>query len=254
MLQPIPEGKMYNFFIDDNVFFLHDIQKHAFKSIFDSFYLNGLREIHEEFGTCFTLNCFSRNWHDPEKFSIAQVSDSWRSEFEDNASWLRFAFHGDIEYPERPYSTAYPEKLPEHYKFWHDNMVRIAGEKSIIAPVIFHFFDATDDCRRFMRAQGMKFMAQHSSTGGGIVCDPAFDQYMIPVDIILNLFYADLAGIRRTLETAAAAKDQILIGSHEQYAYRGYENYIPEYFEQIRTACSVMAERGFRSVYFNELV
>ena len=254
MLQPIPAGKIYNFFIDDNVFFLHDIKKHGFKSIFENFYLNGLRKIHEEFGTCFTLNCFSRNWHDPAKFCITEFPDTYRAEFEDNASWLRFAFHGDIEYPERPYSTAYPEKLPEHYEFWHDNMVRIAGEKSIIAPVIFHFFDATDDCRRFMRKQGMKFMAQRIGSGSGIVRDPAFDQYMIPVDIILNLFFADLAGIRRTLETAAASKEQILIGSHEQYAYRGYENYIPEYFEQIRTACAVMAEQGFRCAYFNELV
>ena len=85
--------------------------------------------------------------------------------------------------------------------------------------------------------------------------DTEFDQYEIPVDIILNLFKADIAGIRATLEEKAAAGQQkILIGSHEQYAYRKYVNHIPEYFEGLFAACETMKKFGYEPVYFNELV
>ena len=163
------------------------------------------------------------------------------------------AFHGHSEFPERPYSEAYPEKIAEHYEQWRQAICRIAGEKTLIAPVIFHFFDATPDARRFMRGQGMKFFAVRQADK--IVFNEEFDQYEIPVDIILNLFWADISGIRAKLEEKVSAGQQkILIGSHEQYAYRKYVNYIPEYFDGLFTACETMKKHGYEPVYFNELV
>ena len=252
MVKTIPDGKIYNFFIDDNVFFFDDIYRHSFSSIFDNFYLEGLKQAHERFGTKFTLNCFYHNWHNPS-FDISLFPDRYRTEFEANANWLKFAFHGNSEFPERPYSEAYPEKIAEHYTQWHQAMCRISGEKSLIAPVIFHYFDASPDARKFMRAQGMKFFAVRSNANAAF--NSEFDQYEIPVDIILNLFKADISGIRDTLERKAAANQQkILIGSHEQYAWRHYVNYIPEYFDGLFAACKVMKEQGYEPVYFNELV
>ena len=252
MVNTIPAGKMYNFFIDDNVFFFDDIYRHGFSSVFDNFYLAGLKQAHERFGTKFTLNCFYHNWHNPT-FDLSLFPDRYRAEFEANADWLKFAFHGHSEFPEKPYSEAYPEKIADHYAQWHQAMCRIAGEKSLIAPVIFHYFDAAPDARKFMRDQGMKFFAVR--TGAKAAFNSEFDQYEIPVDIILNLFKADIAGIRATLERKAASGQQkILIGSHEQYAYRHYVNYIPEYFDGLFAACEVMKEAGYEPVYFNELV
>ena len=252
MLKAIPDGKMYNFFIDDNIFFFDDICRHKFRSIFDSFYLAGLKQAHERFGTKFTLNTFYHNWHHPE-FDLSQFPDCYRAEFEANSDWLRFAFHGHSEFPEWPYSKAYPEKIAEHYGQWHQAITRIAGEKPLIAPVIFHYFDATPEARRFMREKGMKFHAVPMDGKGSF--KPEFDQIEIPVDIILNLFWADIAGIRAKLEgKIAAGQQKILIGSHEQYAYRHYENYIPEYFEGLFAACEVMKKHGYEPVYFNELV
>ena len=252
MIKSIPDGKMYNFFIDDNVFFFDDIYRHQFSSIFDSFYLAGLRKAHERFGTRFTLNTFYHNWHHPE-FDLSLFPDRFKAEFEANSDWLRFAFHGQSEFPERPYSEAYPEKIAEHYGQWHQAISRIAGEKPLIAPVIFHYFDATPDARKFMREKGMKFHALPIGEKGSF--NPELDQYEIPVDIILNLFKADIGGIRAKLEEKAAAGQQkILIGSHEQYAYRSYENYIPEYFDGLFAACEVMKKQGYEPVYFNELV
>ncbi len=252
MVRKIPDGRMYHFFIDDNIFFFDDIFRHGFASVFDNFYLAGLKRAHERFGTKFTLNTFLRNWHHPS-FDLPQFPDRFRAEFERNSDWLRFAFHGESEFPEYPYSRAYPEKIAEHYGQWRREMVRIAGEKSLTGPVIFHYFDAAPDARKFMRERGMKFFAVPK--GDSAVFNPEFDQYEIPVDIILNLFQADVSGIRAALEgKIAAGQQKILIGSHEQYAYRHYENYIPEYFDGLFAACEVMRANGFESVYFNELV
>ena len=132
-------------------------------------------------------------------------------------------------------------------------MCRIAGEKTLIAPVIFHYFDAAPDARRFMREQGMKIFAVRRNEQAG--CNGEFDQHEIPVDIILNLFKADIDGIGSTLERKiSAGQRKILIGSHEQYAYCHYVNYIPEYFDGLFAACETMKKHRYEPVYFNELV
>ncbi|MFH2068906.1 MAG: hypothetical protein ABII89_05530 [Candidatus Omnitrophota bacterium] len=38
----------YQFFIDDNIFFLRDIFQNNYKSLFDCFYLAGLKELHQK--------------------------------------------------------------------------------------------------------------------------------------------------------------------------------------------------------------
>lgn len=244
-------GKKYNFFIDDNIFFFNDIYEHCHVSIFDQFYLNGLKKAHLKYGTKFTLNCFWKNSHNPS-FDLSQFPDKYRSEFEDNSDWLRFAFHGYAEFPDRPYSEAYPEKMPEHYALLMNDLRRIVGGKSLIAPVIMHWFRITPENRIFMRKHGMKFFAVPE--GEEITCNRDFSMYDMPVDAILNLFKDDLRGIEERLNRRiASGKNLICIGSHEQYAYRDYSNYIPQYFEEIDTALRIMADNGYESVYFNEL-
>ena len=51
----------YNFFIDDNIFFLTDIAKERPKSLFDHFYLAFLKRLHDTYGAKFTLNLFYKN-------------------------------------------------------------------------------------------------------------------------------------------------------------------------------------------------
>ena len=241
----------YNFFIDDNVFFFQDICKHRFASIFDQFYLGGLKKAHEKYGTKFTLNCFWKNFHDPS-FDLSQFPDTYRSEFETNASWLRLAFHGFAEFPEYPYSKAHPEKLEEHYELLTKELKRIAGPQTLIAPVIMHYFDDTPELRKFMRSKGMKYFALPDAEAPAR--NEKYDMCDIPVDAILNLFKDDTAGIEERLrQRVASGRELICIGSHEQYAYRSYVNYIPRYFDEIDAALKVMAENNCESVYFNEL-
>ena len=191
----LPDGKLYNFFIDDNVFFFTDIYKKNCKSIFDHFYLENLRKIHQKYGTLFTLNCFRHNRHEPD-FDISLFPDKYRSEFEDNARWLRLAFHADSEQPPYPYGKAYPEKLAEHYLRFAEEIIRIAGEKCFIAPVIIHCFDVDDRGRKFLRKNGMKCFAVRDAQS--YTFNPNFDQLEMAVDMFLNLYYSDLEQMKRS--------------------------------------------------------
>ena len=77
--------KRYNFFIDDNVFFLTEIARKQYKSVFESFYLDFLRTLHRKYGFKVTLNMFYDNAHDPDHFNTSELDTRYRSEFEDNA-------------------------------------------------------------------------------------------------------------------------------------------------------------------------
>lgn len=248
----LPDGKMYNFFIDDNIFFFTDIYRLKYSSIFEHFYLANLKNIHEKYGTVFTLNCFRHNHHEPD-FDLSLFPEKYRSEFEDNSHWLRLAFHADSEYPPRPYKEAHPEKLEAHYLLWEKEMCRIAGIKTLIAPVIVHFFDALAPGRHFLRGRGMKLYSVRQ--GNEPVYNLEFDQIEMAVDMFLNLYFSDIEKMKNDLAQKIAANQQkILIGSHEQYAYPHYRNFIPEYFDGVDSVCRMLAENGYQSVYYSEII
>jgi hypothetical protein len=248
----LPDGKMYNFFIDDNIFFFTEIFRKNCSSIFDHFYLANLKKIHEKYGTLFTLNCFRHNYHEPD-FDLSIFPDKCRSEFEDNAHWLRLAFHADSEKPNRPYKEAHPEKLEEHYLRWEQEMRRIAGEKTLIPPVILHFFDADSKGRKFMRSRGMKLYSVRPGEPSNY--NSEFDQLEIPVDMFLNLFLSDINKMRETVaQKIAAGQQKMLIGSHEQFAYSHYRTYIPEYFEGVDAVCRMLTENDYVPVFYSEII
>ena len=248
----LPDGKMYNFFIDDNIFFFTDICRQKYKSVFEHFYLANLKKIHQKYGTLFTLNCFYHNHHEPD-FDLSLFPDHYRPEFEDHSEWLKFAFHAYNEAPPYPYSQAYPEKLEEHYTLWQNEMRRIAGEKSLISPVIIHCFDTTPAGRKFLRQNGMKIYAVRQADC--ISFNAQTDQLEIPVDMFLNLYRSDLCRMEQDLsEKTAAGQQKMLIGSHEQYAYSHYRKFIPEYFDGVDKVCRHLTENGYDPVYYSRII
>ena len=248
----LPVGKTYNFFIDDNIFFFSDIFRDDPASLFDHFYLNSLRKVYEKYGTVFCCNCFFHNYHTPE-FDLTHFPDKYRHEFEENSNWLKFAFHAYSETPKRPYSEAHPEKLEAHYVLWEQEMRRIAGESSLIAPVIVHYFDTLPDGRRFLRDRGMKINAVRLD--GTMAYSSQFDQIEMPVDIFLNHYYGDIDKMKEVIrQKIAAGQQSMLIGTHEQHAYSYYRYYIPEFFAGVDAVCQELHAAGYESVFYSETV
>ena len=79
----------YRFSIDDNSFFLHDIAQKKYGSLFDCFYLKGLRELRDTYGVRFVLNIY---YTTEDGFELPQFPGRYKGEWRDNCEWLKLAF------------------------------------------------------------------------------------------------------------------------------------------------------------------
>ena len=129
--------KRSNFYIDDHSFLFTELARDRPRSAFDHFYLAGLKEIHKNYGTKFTLNAFYENAH--HGFLLKDMPDIWKSEFIGNSDWLKFSFHARSEFPDRLYAEATAEEFGRDWDQVQNEIVRFAGEESYSAPVVIHW-------------------------------------------------------------------------------------------------------------------
>jgi len=260
----------YRFSIDDNSFFLRDIAQQGYRSLFDCFYLRGLRELHERYGTRFVLNIY---YTTGDGFTLAQFPDRYRGEWRDNADWLRLAFHAYANEPDRPYQYAPVEKLLADFDLVAEEIRRFAGEETYSPPTVIHwgmvmpsalaplaergvralsgFLWRTDglwDIHYWLDDERCDYLARHDALAdfeSGIVFSRA--------DLVCNA--VPLEQIEPTLAPLAEDPNQAEVMdlfTHEQYFWPFYANYIPEHFQRLETAIRWVTERGYRPVFLHE--
>ena len=273
--------KRYDFFIDDNCFFLTDLAKERPKSLFDHFYLKFLDEMHRKYGTKFTLNLFYGNDHDPDKFTLDRMPDIWKSEWKDNSDWLRLAFHAYSEFPDRPYQNASVGTIGKDYDQIQGEIERFAGMETLIPPVALHWAMARPEILHELTDRGVKALEgqfinpRTGITDGGspeLVCDVGYFanlddcRYLEKQGVLYDfrhkiIFYkgdctANLwtpEQIQQKVARAAASKrDFISLASHEQYSFPRYFNYLPDHFERIERCISEVSGYGYKPVFFAE--
>ena len=105
----------YRFSIDDNSFFLRDIAAKGYTSLFDCSYLQMLRELNAKYGAKFSVNIYYTTGDD---FRLPQFPDRYKSEWRDNAHWLKLAFHAYADKPDRPYQDAPPQNCSQILTWW----------------------------------------------------------------------------------------------------------------------------------------
>ena len=154
-----------NCYIDDHSFVFTELTRQKPKHAFDHFYLAGLKRIHDEFGLKVTLNAFYRNDHDKAGYLLNEMPDTWKSEFEDNADWLKFSFHSYSEFPDRPYLESSAEEIGKDYDLVKNEIIRFAGEKAFIQPIVIHWANihpaaAAELIRRGTRCYSSSFRAR----------------------------------------------------------------------------------------------
>jgi len=270
--------KRYGFSIDDNCFFLTDIARDRPKSLFDHFYLKGLRDINRKYGTRFILNCFYRNDH--AGFTINEFPDCYKAEFEENSPWLRLAFHAYSEFPNRPYQHANAQKLAADYDLIASEIVRFAGVKTLIAPTNIHWGMQPPETQQALHDRGMRvqtgsfILEGHEDLDGhpSRVCDVGLyydkdvseyvvshlvfydrihDMFLCPDALICNLTPLEkiVPELDRVLLKNPFYKMAIGLLTHEQYTYPYYENYLPDHLQRIDLACKCVTEAGYKPVF-----
>ena len=265
--------RRFRCYIDDHSFCFRDICQKNYKSIFDCFYLAKLRQLHREFGVKINLNCFNTT---PERdFRLSMFPDKYKSEFEDNAHWLRLAFHAENEFPAIPYKNATPEKLAADFDLVAKELKRIAG-RAYTAGLQIHFADVPPSCYQVLADRGVKMLQTRGRKPDST--KPKLCDYHLPDNILEYLHYqqgwmhfesglvfyngfigtcewipVDKVGPNLLGWVEDPARSHLInIAGHEQYWWPFYKNFVPDLYERYATAFRFVLDRGYQPVWIED--
>ena len=260
----------YRFSIDDNSFFLRDVARRKYPSLFDCFYLKGLRDLHAKYGARFVLNIY---YTTEDGFDLPQFPDIYKSEWRDNADWLRLAFHAHANLPDRPYQNAPPAQLIADLDQVAEQILRFAGEQTYTHPTVIHWGMVQPTALKPLYERGVRALSGYFSRGNGgydvnYLFDDARSEYLSRhdalmdfdsgivfsrVDIVCN--NTPVEQIVPTLEPLAKDPNQAEIMdlfTHEQYFWPFYSNHVPDHFQRLDAALRWVTDHGYKPVFFHE--
>ena len=269
-----------NFCMDDNIFAFAEIARDLPESIFDHFYFAHFKKLHEQYGLKLTLNLFYEDLR--TNFTLDRFPERYKEEWNVNSDWLKLAFHARAEFPDRPYQNAEDEQLLAEYDQVCREIIRFAGEKSLIAPPNIHWAMVKPSALKPLRERGIHFLGGlflNARTRIGenfddtLSCDIGYfkseedslflsqKQLMYDFDhdicfgteaIVCNL--EELPELERKLAALTADKrnEALHLLSHEQYSFPFYESYLPDHQQRLELTVKMLAQAGFKFVFFNE--
>ncbi|WP_266365801.1 hypothetical protein [Tellurirhabdus rosea] len=262
----------YRLSIDDNIWFLRDIfqQQDRYASLFDNPFLGFLKQVHDRYGTKVHLNLF----YQTEGFNLSQFPDKYRSEWRQNAHWLRLSFHALGEFPDMPYRTAGYAQVKGDCDLVMAEIRRFAGEELIGPITTVHWGEATVEGSRALRDAGfigqlgyfnvdddlpavsyyldvekrrhLKKRFVWRDNGEGIVfirSSIVLDKKELP-DIVpfLNSYASQPSGLPPYVD--------LLV--HEQYFYPFYEAYQSDYRDRILKAVAWATDKGYTPAFLGD--
>ena len=260
----------YRFSIDDNSFFLRDVAEKGYDSLFDCFYLKILRDLHEKYGTRFTVNIYYTTGDD---FNLTQFPDRYRGEWRDNADWMKLAFHAYANDPARPYQHASPQKLIADLDLVSGEIVRFAGDETYAPPTVIHWGMVQPAALRPLAARGVRALSgyfRRSASGWDVnyLLDDDRSEYLSRHDALMDFargivfsrvdIVCNSTPVDEVVPTLAPLADdrntaEIMdLFTHEQYFWPFYHNYVPDHAERLETAIRWVTERGYKPVFFHE--
>ena len=152
--------KKVQFFIDDVIWVMRDLTRQSPESMFDNPFLGALKKAHEEYGVKTQLNLFYRTsfFYGDDDFSLKDMTDAYKSEWESASDWLKLAFHSKEEFPDYPYVNASYELVKSNFEHIAGEIKRFAGEKSIALGVVPHWEAMSMEGVKALVDSGIKIM------------------------------------------------------------------------------------------------
>ncbi len=148
------------FFIDDTVWVMRDLTRQRPKSLFDNSFMKMLKKGHDDYGMTVQLNLFYRTdfFYGNDEFTLADMTDAYKLEFQANKDWLRLAFHAKQEFPDYPYVNATYEDVKANYEAVVNEIKRFAGEGSVSAAICPHWLPISKAGCQALADCGVKFV------------------------------------------------------------------------------------------------
>ncbi|MGI6571888.1 MAG: hypothetical protein ACOX19_00335 [Fermentimonas sp.] len=267
----------YGFEIDDNIYFLRDIARKRPKSLFDCFYLKGLRDIHRKYGTKVLLNLFYTDqslYSNEAEFTLDQFPNRYKKEWADNADWLKLTFHAYSEFPDRPYQEAPVDKIINDIQQVSEQICRFAGEETFTPPTIVHWGMTNQQAFKPMHDLGVRVLRGYFTKNSQGVWDvnqnmddirseyinrhdalKDFNSGIVfsKADMVLNNTPIDeIVPILESLKSDALQAEIMDIMTHEQYFWPFYVNYVPDHFDRLDRAIRWVTDNGYKPVFWND--
>jgi hypothetical protein len=251
------------FTVDDNIKFLRDLSAGEWLSIFDHPYLAMYKRLHERFGLKVQLNLFFEDGD----FNLSMMPDRYRPEWRANSYWLKLSFHSRLE-NENPYIDSGYGEVYRDATAVNGEILRFAGEASLGKTTTVHYCRATAEGLRALADAGVTGLLglygteesprssyQSSKEDGEVIrrggVAHSGGMAYSGIDVILNQFDADVISEKlRELQDRELIKVMI----HEQYFYRDYKAYQPNYEEKLIKTFEILSENGYKSVFFEEIL
>ncbi|ULB35579.1 MULTISPECIES: hypothetical protein [Proteiniphilum] len=265
----------YSLNIDDNIFFLRDIARKKYTSLFDCFYLKGLREIHRKYGTKYHLNIYYSDgleYTQEKEFTLCEFPDRYKSEWIDNSDWLKLAFHAYTNKPDRPYQNTPPEKIINDLDMVAEQIFRFAGQETYGIMTNIHW-DLNPSAFKPLANKGIRVLSAyfaHNQNGWNINLglDEDRSRYLSTHDLLMDFDSGiifcktdmvcnstPLNEIVPTLESISKNPDcaEIMdIFTHEQYFWPFYNSYLPDHFQRLEKTVQWLTEHNYKPVLWND--
>lgn len=195
------------FFIDDVIWCMRDITRQNPASIFDVPFMSMLKKAHDMYGLTVQLNLFYRTdfFYGNDEFTLADMTDKYKSEWEANSDWLKLAFHAKQEFPDYPYVNADYDDVKANCEDILNEIRRFAGEKSIAYAVIPHWLPISKEGCQALADCGIKIVSPSSGEKTPYSGDPTSLPYGHAGRLLQNRKPETMLFTRKTKNTAIAS-------------------------------------------------
>ena len=136
-------GKRAAFYIDDVIWVFRELAATTPKSCWEHRFLGHLKEAHEKYGLKVQLNVFFRDdfyyGARTAEFTLRDMPELWRDEFQAAKSWLKFGFHSLQEFPDYPWINASYDDVKYTWEITRREVERFAGPGMFALAVTPHW-------------------------------------------------------------------------------------------------------------------
>ena len=305
-------GKKAAMYIDDVIWVFRDLTRQRPKSMFDNPLLGALKEAHERYGLKVQLNCFYRTdfFYGIDEFSLADMTDAYKDEWQASKGWLRLGFHAYQEFPDYPFINSEYVDVATVFDRICESVKRFAGDGVFTYALVGHWLPISKEGCRALKDRGVRLVACTDGVryayDGDRDCLPyghafrvesnrkpeaalyrrvAYDaallssacsyNHLCPGQVektwgtFTSVYDRDVGiGFKRfrsgpmlnlctpekvRAEMAAAQDSEFLMfADHEQYFYKDYFAYQPDYSEKILLAAKLAHEAGREFIFIED--
>ena len=264
----------YRLSVDDNIQFLRDLGTEAdrYPSLFDHWYLTFWRRMHEEYGAKIHLNIYYQTV--TQDFTLAQLPDRWRGEWEANAPWLHLSFHALQDKPDRIYRNATYDQIARDYDLVVNEIKRFAGESVLTNETTVHWAEAPKEACRALHDRGIRTLIGifrrefdgECTTGYYLPADlkdhietrdawydAETDLLFVVEDATVNsLAVAEVDPWLNRQAQSPHTSELMELLIHEQYFRQELEYFQPDVQEKVTRSLDWVTTRGYEPVFWGE--